>query len=202
MTKEKKEHPNPPNSLEPNPIKVALQHMSDEEKSILDCLYLKGMSMTRTCEFLEIRYNTNRTNIKRKPAYQAYIRHLMDREAVISEFGIDDPMIVELVKIRDIARATGQVTSAVRAHEICMKSVGRLSKEEKNDSSGKKSVEEMTRSEMLEELSDLKLKADGYGFEIESESVKVEKAELLARDLAPSAPPSTPNEIGARINDG
>ena len=50
----------------------------------------------------------------------------MDRQLVISEFGVDEPKAVELVKMRDAAFRAGDIVPALRAHELILKLVSRL----------------------------------------------------------------------------
>ena len=186
-------------SPEQNLVDVAHSQMDAGTKKILEAMYLHGMSIKQACEHAGVKYYRSKMIVARSEVAKAYIEHLLERAAVIREFGVDDLHLVELVKIRDMARNTGQGAAATRAHEICMKAIGRLSKEERPQDS-LKSVKEMTRKEMLEEFSRYKMKADGEPLVSTEKSVQKEKAELLARGSRPAAILSPPNDIGARIN--
>jgi len=183
-----------------NPVDVAIAQMDPGNRKVLDGMYLHGMSIRKACEYAGVKYYHSKTTITQSEIAQPYIQHLLERADVIREFHVDDMHLVELVKIRNRARSLGQEGAAVRAHEICMKAIGRLSKEEKPPDP-LKSVGEMTREEMLEEFSRYKMKADGKPLENLSESVKSEKEELLQRDRPPAASTSPPNDIGRLVNE-
>jgi len=183
-----------------NLIDMVYAQMDTGTRKVLEGMYLGGMSLKQACENAGVKYYTSKSTITRSELARAYIEHLLERADVIREFKVDDLALVELVKIRNAAHALGQEGAATRAHEICMKAVGRLSKEEKPPDP-LKDVSEMSREEMLAELNQLKLKADGQPLVSTEASVASEKEELLARNRAPQAPPPPPNEMGAQIND-
>jgi len=190
------DHSNP----EQNPIDVANSQMDPGTKKILEGMYLHGMSIKQACEYAGVKYYRSKTVVTRSELARLYIVHLLERAAVIREFGVDDMNLVELVKIRDSARKLGQEGAATRAHEICMKAIGRLSKEERAEDP-LRPVKDMTREEMLDEFNIYKMKADGKALVSTEESVKSEKDELLARRPAATATPKPPNEWGAMFNE-
>ena len=168
------------NALEQNALAVAIYAIPDEEKNMLEYLYLHGMSLKQAAEKSGMVYNSNSGIVRKKQRNQAYITHLIERQKIFSEFGVDDPMIVQLVKIRDTAHMAGQGGAAVRAHEICMKSVGRLKADEKKPEGDAKPVDDMSREEVIAEIQELTSKAGLQLAESKDENLEVQTEELKA----------------------
>ena len=188
------------NNLEPDPVAVAISVMDPNTRALLDLIYLKGMTVEQACIEVGVKYYLSKSHIKRTAQARPYILWLLDRQKVIKEFGVDDIQLVELVKIRNKAHELGNSAAAVRAHELCMRAVGRLQKEEAKTKE-RKPVNEMTREEIIEEILKIKMRADGQVTEKENDFVDVEYEELSQSMLPATTPTQTPNEIGRLLNE-
>jgi len=137
-------------------------------RAMLEYHVLEDLPLRAACEKAGLPYQRHVSQHKFSKAGKAYIAQLKQRRRVIVEFGIDEPSLVALLKIRDESHKAGSYVAAVRAHELCLQAVEKAKMGE-NEMSGKKNVKDMTREEMLAEFSALKLKADGKGFEVDED---------------------------------
>ncbi|MBT4095143.1 MAG: hypothetical protein HOE85_14350 [Nitrospinaceae bacterium] len=134
-------------------------------KEMLEYHILEGLPLKEACRRAGLPYHKNVSQHKFSKAGRAYVAQLKRRRRVIVEYGVDEPCLATLIEIRDEALKNGSHVAAVRAEELCL----RAAKEAKADGKGvggKKDVDEMTRAEMLAEIQEIKLKADGKDFDL------------------------------------
>jgi len=186
--------------LEPDPLAVAIAQIDPETKGLLERIYLRGMSMRNACIDYGCNYYPSKSEIKHTKLVQPYIQWLLDRQMVMNQFGVDDVQLIDLIKIRDAANKVGNSAAAVRAHELCMRAVGRLKADEKKPT-GERDVEDMSREEILDEMKKLKIKADGPS-SLKQKSKENDDVEELKRGMLPThTPDSPPNEVGRMVNE-
>jgi hypothetical protein len=133
-------------------------------RRMIEVHILENLPLKAACEKAGLPYQRHVSQHKFSKAGKAYIAILKQRRRVILEFGIDETSLVALLKIRDESLVAGSYVAAVRAHELCLQTAEKA-KMDRREMSGKKNVNDMTREEMLAELSALKLKAGGKPFE-------------------------------------
>ncbi len=186
--------------LLPDALAFGVQAIDPQEKILLEELYLNGLSLRRACKKAGIVYTDNSYRYARRTRNQAFIKNLIERQKIIAEFGVDDPMIVSLIRIRDLAEAAGQTPSAVRAHEIAMKSVGRLKADEQRPENEEKDIDSMSRDEVMDEIVAITSKA---GIKVvDKHEVGLEEETEALRGLVQRADsPSPPSNLGQQINE-
>lgn len=82
---------------------------------------------------------------------------------VLKEFDVGEPSLVVLLEIRDNALESRSHIAATKVHELCLRV---SANSDRKWAGGRKAVDEMTRAEMLAEIQEIKLKADGKGFDV------------------------------------
>ena len=118
----------------------------------------------------ENRYNNKDAYaIKKGVLAGAYISHLMDRQAVIAEFGKDDIKAIRLMKLRDKAEREGDTAAAIRAHHMILKLVG----------GERPQVDKGKREEILARLAEIQKGVTGESPDIPEEGGVSLDAELV-----------------------
>jgi hypothetical protein len=147
-------------------------------RAFLEYHILEELSLKAACEAAGLPYHKNVSQHKSSKAGKAYVAQLKRRRKVIVEFGVDEPSMATLMELRDTARKAGSFVAAVRAHELCVRVAANS---DKKRTGNHKAVDVMTREEMIAELQEIKLKADGKGIEVEESPLVTELRESMGR---------------------
>ena len=134
-------------------------------RAMLEYHILEELPLKAACRLAGLPYHKNVSQHKFSKAGKSYVAQLKRRRRVIVEFGVDEPSLATLIEIRDEALKHSSHIAATRAHELCLKAAAKAIADGKGIGI-KKAVEEMTRAEMLAEMQEIKLKADGKDFEV------------------------------------
>jgi hypothetical protein len=134
-------------------------------RAFLEYHILEELSLKAACQAAGLLYHKNVSQHKFSKAGKAYVAQLKRRRRVIVEFGVDEPSLVVLLEIRDKALESGSHIAATKAHELCLKATAKAIAEGKGIGS-KKEVDKMTREEIIAEIQEIKLKADGKDFDL------------------------------------
>jgi len=125
---------------------------------------LEELPLREACRRAGLPYHKNVSKHKFSKAGRAYVAHLKRRRRVIVEFGADIPSLARLIEIRDQALEAGSHVAAVRAQELCLKAATKA-KADGKEVGRRKDPDDMTREEILAEIKEIKLKANGKGFD-------------------------------------
>ena len=147
-------------------------------KLMLEYHILEALPLREACRRAGLPYHKNISQHKSSKAGKAYVAQLKRRRRVIAEFGVDEPCLATLMELRDTARKAGSFVAAVRAHELCVRVA---SNSDKKRTGSRKAVDVMSREEMIAELQEIKLKADGKGIEVEESPLVTELRESVGR---------------------
>jgi len=147
-------------------------------KLMLEYQILEALPLREACRRAGLPYHKNISQHKSSKAGKAYVAQLKRRRKVIVEFGVDEPSMATLMELRDTARKAGSFVAAVRAHELCVRIA---ENSDKKRTGNHKAVDVMSREEMLAEIQEIKLKADGKGIEAEESPLVTELRESMGR---------------------
>jgi hypothetical protein len=161
---------------QPDLLSQAMVQLEPEIRRALEYYYLEGHSLKKSYELAGIGHKFNKGNAyvsKGSKFSKVYIEHLVDRQLVISEFGVDEPKAVELVKMRDAAFRAGDIVPALRAHELILKLVSRLGPVggDRDNGSKRKEASQMTREEIIARLDEIQMAVTGEPADIPGRSV-------------------------------
>ena len=145
-------------------------------RTMLEIHVLEALPLREACRRAGVRYTKNASQAKFTKSGKTYVAQLKRRRKVIVEFGVDEPSMTTLMELRDTARKAGSFVAAVRAHELCVRVA---SNSDKKRTGNHKAVDVMTREEMIAELQEIKLKADGKGIEVEESPLVTELRESM-----------------------
>ena len=145
-------------------------------RAFLEYHILEELMLREACRRAGLPYHKNISQHKSSKAGKAYVAQLKRRRKVIVEFGVDEPSLATLIEIRDEALKNGSHIAATRAHELCVRVA---SNSDKKRTGNHKAVDVMTREEMIAELQEIKLKADGKGIEVEESPLVTELRESM-----------------------
>ena len=161
--------------LQPDLLSQAMVQLEPEIRRALEYYYLDGHSLKKSYELAGIGHRFNRSNsyaAKSRKFSKVYIEHLMDRQLVIREFGVDEPKAVELVKMRDTAFRVGDIAPAIRAHELILKLIGNLGPRGGSEDDGnRKNAPRMTKDEIFAWLDEIQMAATGELADLPGRSV-------------------------------
>jgi hypothetical protein len=143
-------------------------------KEFLEYHILEELPLKVACLKAGLPYHKNVSQHKSSKVGRAFVAQLKRRRRVIVEFDVDEPCLATLIEIRDEAFKSGSYVAAGRAHELCLKTAAKAIADGKGIGS-KKEVDKMTRAEMLAEIREIKLKANG---EITDSAEDLEVTEL------------------------
>jgi hypothetical protein len=147
-------------------------------RAMLEYHILDELSLREACRRAGLPYHKNVSQHKTSKAGRAYVTQLKRRRRVILEFGVDDLALATLMEIRDGALKNGSHIAATRAHELCVREAAKAKAEGKGVG-GKKDVDKMTRAEMIAEIQEINLKADGQSFDVDEDLEVMELRESL-----------------------
>ena len=147
-------------------------------RAFLEYHILEELTLWEACRRAGLPYHKNISQHKSSKAGKAYVAQLKRRRKVIVEFGVDEPSMATLMELRDTARKAGSFVAAVRAHELCVRIA---ENSDKKRTGNHKAVDVMSREEMLAEIQEIKLKADGKGIEAEESPLVTELRESMGR---------------------
>jgi hypothetical protein len=147
-------------------------------RATLEYHILEELPLREACRRAGLPYHKNVSQHKTSKAGRAYVAQLKRRRRVIVEFGVDDPSLATLIEIRDEALKNGSHIAATRAHELCIRVAANSNR---RWAGGRKDVDKMTREEIIAEIREIKLKADGKGFDVSEDLEVTELRESLGR---------------------
>jgi hypothetical protein len=150
----------------------------DDIKEMLEIHVLEALPLREACRRAGVRYTKNASQAKFTKSGKTYVAQLKRRRKVIVEFGVDEPSMATLMELRDTARKAGSFVAAVRAHELCVRVAANS---DKKRTGNHKAVDVMSREEMIAEIQEIKLKADGKSFEVEESPLVTELRESMGR---------------------
>jgi hypothetical protein len=171
-------------TLQFNPIHE--NRIRPDIRAMLEYHILEDLPLKEACRRAGLKYTKNSSQAKSTKAGRAYVAQLKRRRRVIVEFGVDDPSLVSLIEIRDMALNAGSYVAAGKAQELCIR-VATKAKADGKEVGSRKEVDEMTRAEIIEELRGIKLKADGKGFEVDEDLEVTELRESMGLTKKPQA---------------
>jgi len=177
-------------SPEADALSQALTQLNVDVRKTLEYHFLGGYSLEKAYQMAGIgdRYDpSNGYKIKLSKYARVYIKHLQDRQLVVGEFGVDEPKAISLVKMRDEAFKSGDITPAIRAHELILKLIGNLGGKSVVDNGKRKAAIDMTKDEIIARLASLQLEATGESLGMPKDSVDAEFEELVSMNQLPPA---------------
>ena len=162
---------------QPDLLSQAMVQLEPEIRRALEYYHLDGHSLKKSYELAGIGHRFNKGNAyvsKSSKFSKAFIEHLMDRQLVIREFGLDEHKAVELVKMRDAAFRAGDITPAIRAHELILKLISRLGLGggDRDNESNRKETSQMTREKLIARLDEIQMAVTGELADIPGRSVE------------------------------
>ena len=89
--------------------------------------------------------------------------------------------------MRDEAFKSGDITPAIRAHELILKLIGNLGGKSVVDNGKRKAAIDMTKDEIIARLASLQLEATGESLGMPKDSVDAEFEELVSMNQLPPA---------------
>ncbi len=139
-------------------IPVHENRIRDDIRAMLECHILEDLPLKEACRRSGLKYTKNVSQAKTTKAGKAYVAQLKRRRKVIEEFDVDEISLARLIEIRDEAFKSGSYVAAGRAHELCLRVAANS---DRKWTGGRKAVDVMTRAEMLAEIQEFNLRADG-----------------------------------------
>jgi len=167
---------------QPDLLERAVRQLRSDTKSILEFHYMHGYNLRDAfmAAGAENRYNNKDAYaIKKGVLAGAYISHLMDRQAVIAEFGKDDIKAIRLMKLRDKAEREGDTAAAIRAHDMILKLVGAFPGKGPVGGGERPQVDKGKREEILARLAEIQKGVTGESPDIPEEGGVSLDAELV-----------------------
>ena len=149
-------------------------------KNFLEAHVLGGLSLRAACQEAGLPYHKNVSQHKFTKVGQAFVEQLRRRRRVIEEFGADIPSLARLIEIRDMALKSNSFVAAVRASELCIR-VASKANSDKKQTGDEKEISEMSREELLAEISQITLKAGGEVIENEDDEIEETYKELMGQ---------------------